>query len=65
MAGMFDQHDFWHFFIATSLACQIYRILLFDLQGGNVNHQPNENPFTGSARDESTEPLNSQPLNVA
>lgn len=42
--GMFDQHDLWHFLIATSLACQIYRIWsCCDQQNNNVNYEPNQN----------------------
>merc|ERR1712004_880370 len=57
MAGMFDQHDFWHFLIATSLACQIYRVLLFDLQNGNVNRAYNQTPSNGTSITNGIEPL--------
>ena len=36
--GIFDQHDLWHFLIATSLACQIYRIWSFDQYNKDANH---------------------------
>ena len=36
--GIFDQHDLWHFLIATSLACQIYRIWSLGQHNKDANH---------------------------
>lgn len=36
--GIFDQHELWHFLIATSVACQIYRIWSFGQQNKDANH---------------------------
>ena len=46
--GMFDQHDLWHFLVATSLAFQIYR--LWSCCGQLYEHET-EGPVSGGTEE--------------